>query len=400
MTTEKQSSLVPKLRFPGFTDDSGWDYATVAELVETITPPKKLLTSSYRLEGRFPIIDQSQSEVCGWTDDDDAVITKPLPVIVFGDHTCVLKFVQQPFAQGADGIKIMRPIRSVLTEYLFQQLSHRPLVMEQYKRHFSTLKNKHVSFPCLKSGEQRKIADFLGLLDDLISAQEQKLESLRQHKHGLMQQLFPQPGETVPRLRFPEFRIQPAWDPTFLNELAKRVNHRNTQGDELRVLSNSAEHGVIDQRDFFDKDIATNTSNYFVVELGDYVYNPRSSTLAPAGPISKNRIGKGVMSPLYIVFRFHCEANDYFAFYFKTSHWHEYLRQVSNSGARHDRLAISIDDFMQMPIPVPSPHERKKIAHCIGSLDDLIAAQEQKLESLRQHKQGLLQQLFPTPENS
>jgi type I restriction enzyme S subunit len=177
--------------------------------------------------------------------------------------------------------------------------------------------------------------------------------------------------------------------------LATRITRRNTEGYELGVLTNSAERGVVNQREYFDKDIATNTDSYYIVERGDYVYNPRVSSAAPVGPISKNKVGTGVMSPLYTVFRFQSDASDFFAHYFRSPHWHGYLRRVSNSGARHDRMAITNDDLMQMPIPTPSPREQQRIADCLGSLDDLIAAESRKLEALRHYKQGLIQQLFP-----
>lgn len=199
----------------------------------------------------------------------------------------------------------------------------------------------------------------------------------------------------VPKLRFAEFVHEPPWDCPPLRKLAQRITRRNTRGADLRTLTNSAEHGVIDQREYFDRDIATNTDNYFIVETGDYVYNPRISSYAPVGPISKNQIGTGVMSPIYTVFRFHSDANDFFAQYFKSTRWHGYLRRVSNSGARHDRMAVTTNDLMQMPIPNPTLPEQYKVADCLDSLDDLIAAQGQKLFALRQHKQGLIQQLFP-----
>lgn len=205
------------------------------------------------------------------------------------------------------------------------------------------------------------------------------------------------PSRLVPKLRFAEFVEESPWERPPLKMLAKRITQRKTCDADLRVLTNSAEHGVVDQREYFDKEIATNTDNYYVVETGDYVYNPRSSSAAPVGPISKNQIGTGVMSPVYMVFRFRSDANDFFAHYFRSSHWHGYLRRVSNSGARHDRMAITIDDLMQMPIPTPSPREQQKISDCLGNLDELIAAEERKLEALLQYKQGLMQQLFPRP---
>jgi len=201
----------------------------------------------------------------------------------------------------------------------------------------------------------------------------------------------------VPRLRFPEFRESGAWKFRPLKAVGSRVNERNSDESISRVLTNSAEHGVLDQRDFFEKDIAVagKLDNYFVVEEGDYVYNPRISRTAPVGPISRNNVGQGVMSPLYTVFRLGEDGTDFHEHYFATSGWHDYLRSVSSTGARHDRMSIGITDFMNMPIPLPDPAEQRKIADCLGSLDDLISAEGRKLAALRDHKQGLMQQLFP-----
>lgn len=201
----------------------------------------------------------------------------------------------------------------------------------------------------------------------------------------------------VPKLRFPEFRGLEGWDFIPLSRLAIRAKQKNRDEKIDRVLTNSAEFGVVDQRDFFDKDIATQgkLEGYFVVELGSYVYNPRISSTAPVGPISKNKIGTGVMSPLYTVFKFKGDRNDFYEHYFKTTGWHSYMRQASSTGARHDRMAISSADFMAMPLPAPSLPEQQKIAECLSSLDELIAAQGRKVEALKTHKKGLMQQLFP-----
>ena len=202
----------------------------------------------------------------------------------------------------------------------------------------------------------------------------------------------------VPRQRFPDFRMHGEWKLIPLRELAERGKTKNRDEKIERVLTNSAEFGVVDQRDFFDKDIATQgkLESYVVVELGDYVYNPRISATAPVGPISKNQIGTGVMSPLYTVFRFKNPENSFYRHYFKTTGWHAYMRQASSTGARHDRMAIGSDDFMAMPLPVaPSPVEQQRIAECLSSVDELIAAQAWKVGALKAHKMGLMQQLFP-----
>ncbi|CDQ10780.1 Restriction modification system DNA specificity domain protein [Acidithiobacillus ferrivorans] len=201
----------------------------------------------------------------------------------------------------------------------------------------------------------------------------------------------------VPKLRFPEFRGAEGWKSIPLSRLAIRAKQKNRDEKIGRVLTNSAEFGVVDQRDFFDKDIATQgkLEGYFVVELGSYVYNPRISSTAPVGPISKNKIGTGVMSPLYTVFKFKDDRNDFYEHFFKTTGWHTYMRQASSTGARHDRMAISSDDFMALPLPVPSPDEQQKIAECLSSVDELMAAQARKVDALKTHKKGLMQQLFP-----
>ena len=208
------------------------------------------------------------------------------------------------------------------------------------------------------------------------------------------------PSQLVPKLRFTEFIDELPWECLSLKKLAKRLTVRRNHRADLTTLTNSAEFGIVDQQEYFNKKIATNTDNYYVVEPGDYVYNPRISSAAPVGPISKNLIGPGVVSPLYTVFRFRSDTNNFFAHYFKSSHWYGYLRRVSNSGARHDRMAITNNDLMEMPIPTPSLREQQKIANCLGSLDGLIAVEDRKLEVLRRHKQGLMQQLFPQPDET
>lgn len=201
----------------------------------------------------------------------------------------------------------------------------------------------------------------------------------------------------LPKYRFPEFANSGEWKTTKLNVIANKISTKNKGGSVSRVLTNSAVDGVVDQSDYFEREIVTqsNLDNYFVVDEGDYVYNPRISTYAPVGPISKNKLGQGVMSPLYTIFRFANKDNDFYEQYFKTNLWNGYLKDASNTGARHDRISISVDAFMEMPLPFPSDDEQQKIADCLSSLDELIAAEDKKLTTLKDHKKGLMQKLFP-----
>jgi type I restriction enzyme S subunit len=204
--------------------------------------------------------------------------------------------------------------------------------------------------------------------------------------------------ELVPKLRFPEFNSIAEWKITTLNSLAAKITMKNKDCFITRILTNSAVDGVVDQSDYFEREIVTqsNIDNYFIVDEGDYVYNPRISTSAPVGPISKNKIGKGIMSPLYTVFRFNNPQNEFYEQYFKTNLWNSYLKNVSNTGARHDRISISVEKFMKMPLPYSTDEkEQRKIADCLSSLDELIGAENEKLLAFKNHKKGLMQKLFP-----
>lgn len=203
-------------------------------------------------------------------------------------------------------------------------------------------------------------------------------------------------NNNVPKLRFPEFSGE--WEEKKLGKIANKVNRRNRALDVTRVLTNSANAGVVDQNEYFDRDIAIkgNTDNYHIVEQNEFVYNPRISATAPVGPISINKIGRGIMSPLYTVFRFHSGHIPFFEQYFQTTIWHPYLKNIANFGARFDRMNISTEGFFDMPIYLPSDiEEQRKIASCLSALDDIIVTETNKLAALKAHKKGLMQQLFP-----
>ncbi|NVK53634.1 MAG: restriction endonuclease subunit S [Flavobacteriaceae bacterium] len=202
----------------------------------------------------------------------------------------------------------------------------------------------------------------------------------------------------IPELRFPEFKNDGDWKEKALETLANRIVLKNKNGRIRKVFTNSAAFGIVDQRKYFDKDIAnkSNLENYYVVKDGDYIYNPRISSEAPVGPTSKNKTSStGVMSPLYTVFRFLSNENQFYEYYFISKHWYDAIRKVSNTGARFDRMSITDSIFMSIPVLYPEPKEQQKISSCLSSLDEVIEAHSQKLELLKNHKKGLIQNLFP-----
>ena len=156
--------------------------------------------------------------------------------------------------------------------------------------------------------------------------------------------------------------------------------------------------GLIPQRDYFDKDIANsdNTSGYYIIEHNDFVYNPRKSSDAPYGPISRYAYpDAGIVSPLYLCFRAKGDVDtNFFEWYFRSSAWHRYIYMTGDSGARHDRVSIKDDDFFSMPICFPSSVEQKKIASFLNTIERRISSQQLLVDNLKKYKRGLLHEVL------
>ncbi|MBJ9164474.1 restriction endonuclease subunit S [Citrobacter farmeri] len=243
-----------------------------------------------------------------------------------------------------------------------------------------------------RNDEQVKIASFLSLLEEKITLLNKQYNLLCQYKKGMMQKIFSQ------ELRFKDDSGDefPEWEELELKQIAIKVNTKNRDNSVTTVLTNSATQGIVSQESYFEREIVTesNLTGYYVVRIGDFVYNPRISSTAPVGPIKMNELTQGVMSPLYTVFRFKKGLLKFYQYFFESSVWHEYMKSVANSGARHDRMNISGEDFFGLPVPQPFEEEQTKIANFLSALDDKIAVKKAELDKLKTWKQGLLQQMF------
>ena len=200
----------------------------------------------------------------------------------------------------------------------------------------------------------------------------------------------------VPELRFKGFTDD--WEQRKLGEVSDKVKEKNKSGKIKETLTNSAEYGIISQRDFFDKEISNSKSldSYYLVKNNDFVYNPRISNFAPVGPIKRNKLGRtGVMSPLYYVFRTKNIDKNFLEKYFETSYWNRFMKLNGDSGARADRFAIKDSVFTEMPIPYPLLAEQEKIGQFFIVLNNTIALHQRKLDLLKEQKKGFLQKMFP-----
>lgn len=243
--------------------------------------------------------------------------------------------------------------------------------------------------------EQRQIGAFFKQLDNLITLQQRKCDRLQALKSAMLVKMFPKDGSNVPEIRFAGFTD--AWEQRKLSEIADKVTEKNAGLQYIETFTNSAEFGIISQRDFFDHDIAkmSSLSGYYIVRNEDFVYNPRISTSAPVGPINRNKLGRiGVMSPLYTVFRPHDVDTTYLEYFFKSKYWHSFMNFNGDSGARSDRFSIKDSVFFEMPIPLPYIEEQRKIGEHLTQLDHLITLHQRKLQKLQECKKALLEKMF------
>ena len=202
--------------------------------------------------------------------------------------------------------------------------------------------------------------------------------------------------KNVPKLRFKGY--EDAWEQRKLGDVADKVTVKNSNLQYIETFTNSAEVGIISQRDYFDHDIAnlSNLDGYYIVQKEDFVYNPRISTSAAVGPINRNKLGRiGVMSPLYTVFRTHNVDTTYLEYFFKSQYWHSFMKFHGDSGARADRFSIKDAIFFEMPIPLPDIDEQQKIGDYLNSVDYLITLHQRKYDALKTMKKTLLSKMFP-----
>jgi len=194
-----------------------------------------------------------------------------------------------------------------------------------------------------------------------------------------------------PNLRFLEFEGE--WVECKLLDIAQKITIKNKDRRVENVISNSAQRGLIPQLDFFDKEIANNdnTSGYYIIENGDYVYNPRKSVTAPYGPVNIYKGDHlGIVSPLYLCFKVKNINKDFLFHFFKSSSWHKFIYLNGDNGARHDRVSIKDETFFKLPVCYPKTEEQNKIVEFLSLIDQRIETQNKIIEELKKLKTALV----------
>lgn len=420
------AALIPPLRFPGF--DDPWAHEPLSKVLKEHKLKNKEGRDVFSVSMEYGIVNQIELLGRSFAAADtshytigrrfDVVYTKsPLKAFPFG----IVK--QCKF----DGEVALSPLYGVFTP----PNPHLGLMIEAYFE--SPNRSKDFLSPLCQKGakntlqitnttflsgrlplptqpaEQRKIAECLSSLDELIAAQARKLDALKTHKKGLMQQLFPREGETQPRLRFPEFQNAGEWVQDELGSKTQKVGSgvTPTGGDKTYkqsgrpfVRSQNVGWGVLllDDVAFIDEETHSSFSGTELQVL-DVLLNITGASIGRSAIADDRIVGGNVNQHVCIIRVKSAELNPFYLNKYLISPGGQ--KQIDSFQAGGNRQGLNFAQIRSFSIPLPPTlPEQQRIADCLTSLDDLIAAQTQTLEALKTHKQGLMQQLFPNSSQS
>jgi len=420
MKPTRKGTMVPTLRFPEFQEAGEWSVKQLNEIC-AVNPANSELPES------FVYIDLESVEA-GILKTKAIISREKSPtraqrLLAYGD---VIFQIVRPYQRNNFYFRALDDVQYVAStgyaqlralesrDFLFQVIHTDDFVEKVITKctgssypAINPTDLAEISITVPKPAEQQKIADCLDSLDELITLEAQQLDALKTHKNGLMQQLFPAPGETLPKQRFPEFRDAGEWATVPMGSLLARnpeygVNASGTAYSAdlptyLRI-TDIDEDGRFLSESKVSVAIVPTDENY--LELGDIVL---ARTGASVGKSYRYRKEDGRLVFAGFLIRIRPEptkANPIFLANFLTTQ--QYWSWVGVTSARSGQPGINGTEYSSLPVPVP-PYEvddiglseQQRIADSLASLDDLITAQNQKIGTLKTFKKGLMQQLFP-----
>ena len=418
MTTDKPSQLVPKLRFPEFKEETGWSARALTNVVRSISSGLSLTQTNGSNGVRVTRIETIANGGVDinkvgrvTTDEDissyrlsigDILVSNINSIPHIGKSVLIDR--DYDLYHGMNLLRIQALSNVIISQFLYYCLnteivrtslrSRANKAVNQASINQTELGKTVVLLPQL--AEQKKIADCIGSLDDLIAAEDRKLEALRQHKQGLMQQLFPQPGETVPPLRFPEFSKERAWEEMTISNMGEVItgstpstSRRDFYGGDFMFVSPA---DISDLR--FVEETRTTLTEAGFAECRPIKKN--SVLFVCIGSIGKvaqcsqlcatnQQINSLVVSPEFVAD---------FAYYLLGRE----SERIARLAGKQAVPIINKSLFATVKVTTPVFAEQQRIADCLSSLDARLTAQLQKINALKTYKEGLLQQLFPSPE--
>ena len=353
----------PAIRFPGEADD--WLETPFDEACRTVsTRGHQLQTNAFATSGELPVVDQGTSLVAGYTDNHELRFDN-VPVIVFGDHTTSLKFIDFPFVVGADGTKLIQPVDAD-ARFLYYSLIRNNVEQEGYKRHFSILREKILSLPSLS--EQCRIAGALSAVDAKIDLLRRKRDALARFKAGLMQKLFSQ------EVRFTreDGSMYPDWEEKKIRDLLTICygkDHKHLGAGKIPVYGTGGLMRYVDT----------------ALHIGPSILIGRKGT------IDKPRYVEGPFWTVDTVFYTKVkEGLDPFML-FSILQTVEWLNLNEASGVP----SLNANTVGSVLITIPTDiYEQRQISAALRAFDEKIESVSQQITTIQAFKKGLLQQMF------
>lgn len=400
----RNANTKPVLRFPEFKED--WNFFYGNELFEPI--------SNKNHNSDLPILAISQEfgavprDLINYQISVTDKSVSSYKVVEKGDFIISLRSFQGGIEYSeykgicSPAYIILRPKRDIQDYFFkyylktFRYIQHLQSKLEGIRdgkmisyKYFSEIK---LPFPSLT--EQKKIANFLIQIDNRIAQLAEKKEHLELYKKGITQKIFSQ------KLRFKDEngRNFPEWELKKFENIFKRVTTKNAENND-NVLTISAQYGLINQQDFFNKSVSANdVTGYYLIKKGDFAYNKSYSKGYPMGAIKPlKKYEKGVVSTLYICFNIKDNSNaDFYEHYFESGKINKQIHKIAQEGARnHGLLNLSVVEFFK-DIDILKPHikEQEKIASFLNEISKQIALVNEQLEEARTFKKAMLQKLF------
>jgi len=370
---------------------------SVGELLDAVPRQPKIKRSAYQESGRFPIVDQSQAAIAGYTDDDSWLYTGKLPVVVFGDHTRILKFVDFPFCVGADGTQLLRAVGGNDIRYFYYALRNVDLSNYGYERHFKYLKKEEIDVPPLP--EQHHIAGILSAYDELIENNQRRIRILEDMARSLYREWFVHfryPGhESVPLVDSPLGQIPQGWEVTTLRAVTTKIGSGATprggkdayksEGIHLIRSQNIYDYNFeFDGLAFIDEQQAAELDNV-TVEENDILLNITGASVARCALVPSYLLPARVNQHVAIVRADPAKASPFYILdAINSDQRKQQLLTLAQGGATREALTKDTVSNFEIALPPRSLMKRyDNIARGIHMKREVLQGQIQNLRRTR-----------------
>ena len=384
----KEKRRVPKLRFPGFTED--WEQRKFGDLFEYERPDAYIVKSdNYNNDFNMPVLTANKAFILGYTNEENSYNK---PSIIFDDFTLDRKYVDFPYMLKSSAIKILTSKNQHNLRFLFERLNSTRFEVLGHARHYISVVQNTTTL-CPSVDEEVCISNLLTKFDELITLHQRKLDNLKLKKKALLQKLFPKNGERYPELRFPGFID--AWEQRKLGTILSRRKENRLIDSEYPRLAFAAGQGVIplserrtNNRDQLISD--EKNKKYLVTYYNDIVYNPAN---VKYGAIDRNKYGQGVISPIYVTFTSNV-CSGFIEHIVKSNDFKQKALSFEE-GTVTKRQAVNPDNLLNIDVDITlNIEEQKKISNLFELLGQYITLHQRKLDHLQLQKKALLQQMF------